>query len=94
MDDFLDLFISNLSKLLIMSQVFYFIALFTETRKVGQKGWYIFTEINDILIEINSIKPGPKPNKPDGTPDRRRRVTPEIKPKHPALKPHIHKPKD
>jgi len=41
---------------------------------------------------IKAIKPGPKPNKPDGTPDKRRRVTPETKPKHPDLKPHIHKP--
>ncbi|WP_374444516.1 hypothetical protein [Epilithonimonas sp.] len=40
---------------------------------------------------IESIKPGPKPDKADGTPDRRHRVTPETKPKHPALKPHIHK---
>lgn len=31
---------------------------------------------------IKAIKPGPKPNKPDGTPDKRRRVTPETKPKH------------
>lgn len=36
---------------------------------------------------IEAIKPGPKPNKPDGTPDRRRRVTPEVKPKLPDLKP-------
>ncbi len=41
-----------------------------------------------------AIKPGPKPEKPDGTPDRRRRVTPETKPKHPKLKPHKHKPGD
>ena len=26
------------------------------------------------------IKPGPKPKKEDGTPDKRRRVTPETKP--------------
>ena len=43
---------------------------------------------------IKAIKPGPKPNKPDGTPDKRRRVTPETKPKHPELKPHKHKPGD
>jgi len=40
---------------------------------------------------IKAIKPGPELNKPDGTPDIRRRVTPETKPKHPDLKPHIHK---
>lgn len=43
---------------------------------------------------ILAIKPGPKPNKIDGTPDKRRRVTPEVQPKHPDLKPHIHKPGD
>ncbi|WP_172279071.1 hypothetical protein [Chryseobacterium sp. LAM-KRS1] len=43
---------------------------------------------------IKAIKPGPKPSKPDGTPDRRRRVTPEVRPKHPELKPHKHKPGD
>jgi len=43
---------------------------------------------------IQSIKPGPKPNKPDGTPDRRRRVTQETQPKQPKLKPHEHKPGD
>lgn len=44
------------------------------------------------MSTIKAIKPGPKPNKPDGTPDRRRRVTPEEKPNHPTLKPHDHKP--
>ena len=43
---------------------------------------------------IQAIKPGPKPKKEDGKPDKRRRVTPETKPKHPDLKPHIHKPND
>jgi hypothetical protein len=43
---------------------------------------------------MQAIKPGPKPNKHDGTPDKRRRVRPETKPKHPGLKPHIHKPGD
>ncbi len=43
---------------------------------------------------IQGIKPGPKPKKEDGTPDKRRRVTPETKPKHPDLKPHKHKPND
>jgi len=43
---------------------------------------------------VEAIKPGPKPKKPDGTPDKRRRVLPETKPKHPELKPHEHKPGD
>lgn len=43
---------------------------------------------------IEAINPGPKPDKTDGTPDRRHRVTPETKPKHPTLKPHVHKPGD
>jgi hypothetical protein len=43
---------------------------------------------------IEAIKPGPKPKKPDGTPDRRPRVNPENQPKHPKLKPHVHKPGD
>jgi hypothetical protein len=43
---------------------------------------------------ITAIKPGPKPKKEDGTPDERRRVRPEAKPKHPGLKPHKHKPGD
>jgi len=43
---------------------------------------------------INAIKPGPKPQKEDGTPDKRRRVNPETRPKHPKLKPHEHKPGD
>ncbi len=41
---------------------------------------------------IHAIKPGPKPLKPNGKPDERRRVTPDNKPKYPDLKPHIHKP--
>lgn len=32
------------------------------------------------MTKVKSIKPGPKPDKSDGTPDRRRRVTPETKP--------------
>lgn len=47
-----------------------------------------------IMGKIQAIKPGPKPNKPDGKPDERRRVNPPNQPKHPDLKPHIHKPKD
>ncbi len=46
------------------------------------------------MEQILAIKPGRKPNKEDGTPDERRRVTPESQPKHPNLKPHVHKPKD
>lgn len=46
------------------------------------------------MEQIQAIKPGPKPDKKDGTPDERRRVTPPNKDKHPDLKPHIHKPKD
>ncbi len=46
-----------------------------------------------ILMEtIKAIKPGPKPKKEDGTDDRRHRVDPPNKDKHPDLKPHIHKP--
>ena len=43
---------------------------------------------------IQGIKPGPKPKKEDRTPDRRRRVRPETKPKHPGLKPDKHEPGD
>lgn len=45
-------------------------------------------------MKIKAIKPGPKPKKEDGTPDKRRRVTPPNQPKHPGLKPHEHKPGD
>ena len=41
-------------------------------------------------LKIKAIKPGPKPKKPDGTPDNRRRVTPPNKMKHTGLKPHRH----
>lgn len=46
------------------------------------------------MNNIYFIKSGPKQNKPDGTPDKRRRITPPNKPKHPGLKPHKHKPVD
>lgn len=46
------------------------------------------------MEQIQAIMPGPKPKKEDGTDDRRRRVDPATKPKHPTLKPHVHKPKD
>lgn len=39
---------------------------------------------------METIKPGPKPKKEDGSDDRRRRVDPPNQPKHPDLKPHIH----
>lgn len=56
---------------------------------------YQFLNLSICVMEkVEAIKPGPKPNKPDGTPDRRRRVTPPNKPKHPGLKPHRHKPGD
>jgi len=46
------------------------------------------------MIKIKSIKPGPKPKKEDGSPDKRRRVRPEKQKDHPKLKPHEHKPGD
>lgn len=45
-------------------------------------------------MTTQAIKTGPKPKKEDSADDRRERVTPETKPKHPTLKPHKHKPKD
>lgn len=45
-------------------------------------------------MNIQTIKPGPKPKKEDGTDDRRQRFTSETKPKHPTLKPHKHKPNE
>jgi hypothetical protein len=44
------------------------------------------------MKEFKAIKPGPKPKKDDGTDDKRRRVDPPNKPKHPDLKPHKPKP--
>jgi len=44
------------------------------------------------MEQIELIKPGPKPKKEDGSDDQRRRVDPPTAPKHPDLKPHIHKP--
>jgi hypothetical protein len=41
-------------------------------------------------MEIEAIKPGPKPKKEDGSLDKRRRVTPELKPKYRPLKKHKH----
>lgn len=46
------------------------------------------------MVEILAIKPGPKPKKDNGKDDRRQRVLPETKPKHPDLKPHKHKKND
>ncbi|SCY04453.1 hypothetical protein SAMN05192588_0872 [Nonlabens sp. Hel1_33_55] len=45
-------------------------------------------------MKVEAIKLGPKPKKPDVTPDRRRRVNAPNKPKHPDLKPHKHEPGD
>lgn len=45
-------------------------------------------------MEIQAIKPGPKPKKDDGSDDRRRRVDPPNKDKHPTLKPHKHNPNE
>lgn len=41
-----------------------------------------------------AIKPGPKPKTEKGQDDKRRRVDPPNKPKHPTLKPHKHKKND
>jgi len=79
-----------------------------ENAKLNEQKWGIFpyhSYFIDYILDYKifstmysnsfyAIKPGPKPDKPDGTPDRRRRVTPETKPKHPKLKPHKHKPGD
>ncbi len=46
------------------------------------------------MQNIQAIKPGPKPKKDNGTDDKRRRVDPPNKSKHPTLKPHKHRPKD
>lgn len=45
-----------------------------------------------LMEIIMGIKPGPKPfTKTTGEKDKRRRVTPENKSKHPELKEHEHK---
>lgn len=44
------------------------------------------------MENIELIKPGVKPKKIDGTPEKRRRVKPELITKHPGLKLHKHKP--
>lgn len=46
------------------------------------------------MVSVQAIKPGPKPKKEDGTPDKKPRVDAANKPKHPDLNPHIHKPND
>nr|WP_295873721.1 hypothetical protein [uncultured Chitinophaga sp.] len=43
------------------------------------------------MNKFETIKPGPKPKTDEGKDDKRRRVLPETKPKHPDLKPHKHK---
>lgn len=42
------------------------------------------------MITIEAIKPGPKRKNENGKPDKRQRVNPDNKPKHPKLKPHDH----
>lgn len=59
---------------------------------VRNKSYYLIKK--NIMNKLQAIKPGPKPKKEDGTPDKRPRVNPLNKEKHPALKPHKHKPKD
>lgn len=44
------------------------------------------------MKQTEGIKPGPKRQKEDGSDDKRQRVDPPNAPKHPKLKPHIHKP--
>jgi hypothetical protein len=61
-------------------------------RRRKERNKFIFKKY--YMSPIKAIKPGPKPKKEDGTPDKRRRVTPDTKPKHPGLKPHKHKPGD
>lgn len=46
------------------------------------------------MVSIYAIKPGPKPKTDEGKDDKRRRVNPPNKEKHPDLKPHKHTPKD
>ncbi|MCD0488551.1 hypothetical protein LPB86_09935 [Pedobacter sp. MC2016-14] len=46
------------------------------------------------MEQVQAIKPGPKPKKDNGQDDKRRKVLPETKQKHPDLKPHKHRPKD
>ncbi|WP_300486797.1 hypothetical protein [Flavobacterium sp.] len=43
---------------------------------------------------IKVIKTGPKRQTSKGKDDKRQRVTPDNKPKHPTLKPHKHKRND
>ncbi|HRB70950.1 MAG TPA: hypothetical protein PK776_03790 [Flavobacterium sp.] len=46
------------------------------------------------MENIQAIKPGPKRQTDKGKDDKRQRVTPDNKPKHPTLKPHKHKRND
>jgi hypothetical protein len=45
------------------------------------------------MEKIQAIKPGPKPKTEEGKDDKRRRVDPPTRPKHPTLKPHNPEPK-
>ena len=52
----------------------------------------IFITLRHLILEtFAAIKLGPKLNKIDGSPNERRGIKPKSKPKHPTLKPHIHK---
>lgn len=42
-------------------------------------------------MEVQAIKPGPKPKKEDGSLDKRRREDKSDGEKYPGLKPHKHK---
>jgi len=59
--------------------------------------FFIYSELINVIIsnmnKILAIKPGPKREKEDGTDDKRQRIDPPNKTKHPDLKPHIPKPK-
>lgn len=82
----------NLVVMVFRNMIIILLMLFVKTRTYRKSVKNIYKML--IVEEIKAIKPGPKPNKPDGKPDERRRVNPSNQPKHPDLKPHIHKPKD
>lgn len=54
---------------------------------------FVYLGIDTFTMQtITAIKPGPKPKTEKGRDDKRQRVLPETKPKHPTLKPHKHTP--
>jgi len=60
---------------------------------MAQEAAYLYTiKLFNIMKQTEAIKPGPKRQKEDGSDDKRQRVDPPNAPKHPGLKPHIHKP--